>query len=63
MLREQFIRSNALKLYRTALEKCYRHHGVNHFEECRDMAEQYLKMLPTHKIKGYKGYQFNDPSK
>ncbi|CAM9011987.1 unnamed protein product [Wickerhamomyces anomalus] len=63
MLREQWIRSNALRVCRRALEKCYRHHGVNHYEECRDLAEKYMQMLPTHKVKGFYGYQRNDPSK
>lgn len=63
MIREQYIRANALKVCRRALEKCYKHHGVNNYEECRDLAEKYLKLLPTSKIEGYAGYQFNDPSK
>lgn len=63
MLREQWIRSNALRVCRNALEKCYKHHGVNHYEECRDLAEKYLQMLPTHQVTGFYGYQRNDPSK
>jgi hypothetical protein len=63
-VREQWIRMSALKTVRKALEKCYRHHGVNHFEDCRELAERYMQMLDTHgNVKGYYGYQKNDPSK
>ncbi|AOW00797.1 hypothetical protein B0I72DRAFT_142181 [Yarrowia lipolytica] len=61
--REQFIRLEALKTVRKALEKCYEESGPNHFEDCKNLAEQYLDMLPTHRLQGYLGYQRNDPSK
>lgn len=62
MIREQWIRVNALKVCRTALEKCYKHKGVNHLEDCRGLAERYMMLLDT-KVDGCMGYQKNDPSK
>ncbi|KAH3676441.1 hypothetical protein WICMUC_002072 [Wickerhamomyces mucosus] len=65
LIREQWIRINALKTCRRALQKCYRYNGVNHFEECRELAERYLQYLDDddNRIKGFYGYQKNDPSK
>lgn len=64
LLREQWIHVNALKTCRRALMKCYKHHGVNHLEECKEISEKYLKYLEEGgRIKGFYGYQKNDPSK
>ncbi|CEP23367.1 hypothetical protein BN1211_3942 [Cyberlindnera jadinii] len=64
MLREQWIRINALKVTRHALEKCYKNKGVNHFEDCRDLAEKYMQMMDAQgRIEGFYGYQKNDPTK
>lgn len=64
MIREQWIRINALKVCRKALEKCYKQKGVNHFEDCRDLAERYMQMMDTQgRVDGFYGYQKNDPSK
>ncbi|KAK9470270.1 uncharacterized protein V1510DRAFT_405189 [Dipodascopsis tothii] len=62
-LKEQFVRLYALRTVREALQKCYKSQQVNHYENCKDIAEKYLDMLPTHRINGYMAYQRNDPSK
>ncbi|ODQ79449.1 hypothetical protein BABINDRAFT_37243 [Babjeviella inositovora NRRL Y-12698] len=62
-LREQYVRGASLKTVRKALGHCYHTSGVNHFEDCRELAELYLTMLRTHQITGYMGYQRYDPSK
>ncbi|VVT55779.1 uncharacterized protein SAPINGB_P004734 [Magnusiomyces paraingens] len=62
-VREQWIRVEALKTVRRALEKCFQTQGVNQYENCKDIAEKYLDMLPTHRVKGYLAYQRNDPRK
>ncbi|ODV83476.1 hypothetical protein CANARDRAFT_29925 [[Candida] arabinofermentans NRRL YB-2248] len=63
MLREQFVRIEVFKMVRKALENCFRVNGPNAFEECRDLADKYLDMLPNSRAQGYMGYQRNDPSK
>ncbi len=63
MLREQFIRIEALKMVRKALENCFRVNGPSGFEECRDLADKYLALLPNSRGEGFLGYQRNDPSK
>lgn len=63
MLREQAIRVKALDVVRRALEKCFETQGPNQLENCRDLAERYLEMLPTHEMRGFLKYQRNDPTK
>ncbi|GMM35796.1 hypothetical protein DASC09_031210 [Saccharomycopsis crataegensis] len=64
MLREQWIRSSALKTVRRALEKCYRVSNVNQWEDCKPLADKYLEMLPEYsRVGGYLFYMKNDPSK
>ncbi|CDO53334.1 NIDM subunit of mitochondrial NADH:ubiquinone oxidoreductase (complex I), putative [Geotrichum candidum] len=63
LIREQWIRVEALKTVRRALEKCFQTQGPNQYENCKDIAEKYLDMLPTHRVQGYLAYQRNDPRK
>jgi hypothetical protein len=64
MIREQWIRINALKVCRNALEKCYKNKGVNNFEDCRELAERYMQMMDTQgRVDGFYAYQKNDPTK
>lgn len=41
MLREQWIRVEALKVMRRALEKCYETQGQNQYENCKDLAGKF----------------------
>ncbi|GMG48695.1 unnamed protein product [Ambrosiozyma monospora] len=63
LLREQFVKIEALKIVRKALENCFKVNGPNGFEECRNLADKYLDLLPESRAQGYLGYQRNDPSK
>jgi hypothetical protein len=63
MLREQAIRVQALEVVRSALEKCYETQGSNQYENCKDLAERYLDLLPKAEVKGFLGYQRNDATK
>lgn len=38
MVREQWIRVEALKVMRHALEKCFQTQGNNQYENCKDLA-------------------------
>ncbi|KAK9467907.1 hypothetical protein V1512DRAFT_260335 [Lipomyces arxii] len=62
-VQRQLIRQHTLRVVRDALKMCYATQGVNHLEECKDLALKYLEMLPSHRIKGYNAVQRNDPSK
>lgn len=63
MVREQYIRVASLKVTRKALEYCYKTSGPNHYEDCKELADKYLAMLPLCRISGSLGYQKNDVSK
>ncbi|KAA8915334.1 hypothetical protein TRICI_002518 [Trichomonascus ciferrii] len=38
MVREQWVRVEALKVLRRALEKCFQTQGANQYENCKDLA-------------------------
>lgn len=40
------------RLVREELEKCHKSEGVNHYENCRWLAEKYAVMLKTAKVCG-----------
>lgn len=62
MLREQWIRSYALRVTHDALKKCKQYHGVDAQKNCRPLVLKYMKMLESYPMQGYLGYQKNDPS-
>ncbi|KAK9478421.1 hypothetical protein V1514DRAFT_320141 [Lipomyces japonicus] len=62
-LEHQWIKQYALRELRKALKLCYEVRGVNHQQDCKDLALKYLDLLPSHKLHGYTGIQRNDPSK
>jgi hypothetical protein len=38
------------RLVRKELQKCYRGEGVNSYQNCRELAEQYTKMIRDNKV-------------
>ncbi|KAG7880858.1 hypothetical protein KL905_002274 [Ogataea polymorpha] len=63
LMREQFIKLEVLKIVRKALENCFKVNGPNAYEDCRNLANRYLDLLPESRAQGFLGYQRNDPSK
>ncbi|GMM31105.1 hypothetical protein DAMA08_038500 [Martiniozyma asiatica (nom. inval.)] len=63
MLKEQFVKIEYLKMVRKALENCWKVSGPNGYEDCRELADKYLALLPESRVQGYLGYQRNDPTK
>lgn len=53
-IRESWIRAMEARLVRDKLQKCYRLEGVNHLENCKDLADQYTQMLKDNRVHGYK---------
>ncbi|BFZ62737.1 hypothetical protein YB2330_003847 [Saitoella coloradoensis] len=56
-IREGWIRVMQARIVRDKLQECYRREGVNHYENCRELAEMYFKMLKTHRVTGYKAQE------
>ncbi|KAK7206864.1 nadh-ubiquinone oxidoreductase mitochondrial [Myxozyma melibiosi] len=62
-VQHQWVKLYAMRTVRKALQMCYDTKGVNHIEDCRELALRYTEMLPSHRLHGYTGVQRNDPSK
>ncbi|GMM44657.1 hypothetical protein DAPK24_012320 [Pichia kluyveri] len=63
LLKEQFVKVEILKIVRKSLENCFKVNGPNGYEDCREIADKYLALLPESRVSGYLGYQRNDPTK
>ncbi|ODQ48620.1 hypothetical protein PICMEDRAFT_14160 [Pichia membranifaciens NRRL Y-2026] len=63
MLKEQFVKIEVVKIVRKALENCFKVNGPNGYEDCREIADKYMALLPESRAQGYLGYQRNDPTK
>lgn len=50
-LREEWVKAMEARLVREELDKCHRAEGVNHYENCKWLAEKYLKMLRENKVR------------
>ena len=59
MIREQWVSVMKRRLVHDKLVKCYRVEGVNHKENCKEIADKYWSMLqdPTVKVRGYIGVE------
>ncbi|KAG9013873.1 hypothetical protein FRB94_004254 [Tulasnella sp. JGI-2019a] len=53
-IKETWIGAMEARLVREELIKCQRAEGVNHYAECKHLAEMYLRMMKTSKVTGYK---------
>jgi hypothetical protein len=49
-IREAWIRAMETRLVREELDKCHRAEGVNHYENCKWLAELYLKKMRENKV-------------
>lgn len=45
LMRESWVKTMELRLVRAELDKCHKAEGVNHYENCRWLAEKYLGMM------------------
>ncbi|KAF8656781.1 hypothetical protein AX16_002333 [Volvariella volvacea WC 439] len=53
-IRESWVRAMEARLVREELEKCQKAEGVNHYENCKWLADKYLDMLKRNRVQGYK---------
>ncbi|EAU85528.1 NADH-ubiquinone oxidoreductase 12 kDa subunit [Coprinopsis cinerea okayama7 len=53
-LRESWVRAMEARLVQEELGKCHQGEGVNHYENCKWLADKYLTMLRENRVKGYK---------
>ncbi|OMJ26822.1 NADH-ubiquinone oxidoreductase 12 kDa subunit, mitochondrial [Smittium culicis] len=53
IVREQWIKLMETRIVREKLEECYLKEGVNHFDNCRELALRYLDEFPKTRIEGW----------
>ncbi|KAF9453439.1 NADH-ubiquinone oxidoreductase 12 kDa subunit [Macrolepiota fuliginosa MF-IS2] len=53
-IRESWVKAMEARLVRDELEKCQKGEGVNHYENCKWLADKYIQMLQDNRVKGYK---------
>ncbi|KXN91693.1 NADH-ubiquinone oxidoreductase 12 kDa subunit, mitochondrial [Leucoagaricus sp. SymC.cos] len=53
-IRESWVKAMEARLVRDELEKCQKMEGVNHYENCKWLADKYIQMLQDNRVKGYK---------
>lgn len=63
IIREEWIRTQELRITKEALRKCKTYHGEDAQKNCRPLILKYMKMIEKYPMQGYLGYQKNDPSK
>lgn len=44
-VRERFVAIEEAKMLREKLQACYRREGVNHYQNCRELADAYMKKV------------------
>jgi hypothetical protein len=50
LMRESWVKVMELRLVRAELDKCHKAEGVNHYENCRWLAEKYLHMMRENRV-------------
>lgn len=51
LMKESWVKTMELRLVRAELDKCHKAEGVNHYENCKWLAEKYLGMLKTYRVR------------
>jgi len=54
LMMESWVKMMELRLVGAELDKCHKAEGVNHYENCKWLAEKYLHKLRENRVKGYK---------
>lgn len=50
-IRESWVRAMEVQIVREELTKCQRAEGVNHYENCKSLADKYITMLRENKVR------------
>ena len=52
-VRETWIKAMETRLVREELKKCYRGEGVNHMQNCKELADRYVVMIRENAVCRY----------
>jgi hypothetical protein len=56
---EQLVRTQEIKVVRDKLIWCYRREGVNHLQNCKEIADTYYDLIGAMRGGWFKGYKAN----
>ncbi|RUS17283.1 hypothetical protein BC937DRAFT_90161, partial [Endogone sp. FLAS-F59071] len=57
-LRDDWVRAMEVRVIREQLSKCYKTEGVNHYQNCRHLADLYLQAIRQNNVVGYRGREW-----
>ncbi|KAH8555817.1 hypothetical protein BGW37DRAFT_478681 [Umbelopsis sp. PMI_123] len=53
-IRDDWVKAMEARIIREQLSKCYKTEGVNHYQNCRELADLYLKAVKENKVEGFR---------
>ncbi|KAG2172459.1 hypothetical protein INT44_006632 [Umbelopsis vinacea] len=53
-IRDDWVKAMEARIIRDQLSKCYKTEGVNHYQNCRELADMYLKAVKENKVEGFR---------
>ncbi|KDQ15880.1 hypothetical protein BOTBODRAFT_54362 [Botryobasidium botryosum FD-172 SS1] len=53
-IRESWVRAMEMRIVREEMAKCHASEGVNHYANCKELAQKYTEMLKTNKVTGWR---------
>jgi hypothetical protein len=58
-MKKSWVEAMKLRLVLAELNKCHKGEGVNHYENCKWLAEKYLHMMREHRVCCFFGITFS----
>ncbi|KAG0162923.1 hypothetical protein DFQ28_006506 [Apophysomyces sp. BC1034] len=53
-IRDDWVKVMEARIIKEKLDECYKTEGVNHYKNCRDLSDLYLKALKENKLEGFR---------
>ncbi|KAL1931199.1 hypothetical protein VTP01DRAFT_10336 [Rhizomucor pusillus] len=53
-IRDDWVKAMEARIIKEKLDECYRTEGVNHYQNCRDLADLYIKTIKENKVRGFR---------
>mmetsp|Transcript_36333 Transcript_36333/g.50477 ORF Transcript_36333/g.50477 Transcript_36333/m.50477 type:complete len:107 (+) Transcript_36333:84-404(+) len=60
-VREKFVDMAKAQIIRDRLQTCYRTEGVNHYQNCKELAERYVNMIKSVGVHRYNTNKADQP--
>ncbi|KAL0080767.1 hypothetical protein F4703DRAFT_1871004 [Phycomyces blakesleeanus] len=53
-IRDDWVKAMEARIIKEKLDECYRTEGVNHYQNCRELANMYFTALKENKVEGFR---------